>query len=105
MAVGDVREATIDATPEETLNVIADVESTPEWSSQHQGAEESAGQLRSGDAKYTLRREGDKTRVRFEIMVDPSVPPPGFILKRAMTGAMETATDGLRTRVLQVTGG
>jgi hypothetical protein len=50
----------------------------------------SAGQLRSQDAKYTLTPVGDKTKVKFEIAIDPSVPLPGFILKRAMKGAMET---------------
>ncbi|ORX04654.1 SRPBCC family protein [Mycolicibacillus trivialis] len=62
----------------------------------------SAGQLRSQDAKYTLTPQGDKTKVRFDIDVDPSVPIPGFLLKRTMKGAMETATDGLRKQVLKV---
>jgi hypothetical protein len=62
----------------------------------------SAVQLRSQDAKYTLTPAGDKTKVRFEITVDPSVPLPGFLLKRTMKGAMETATDGLRKQVLKV---
>lgn len=143
MAVSDSREVVIEATPDEILDVIADVEATPSWSSQYQRAEVletgddgrprrvkmtvkaagltdeqvvdyswtadsaswtlvSAGQLRSQDAKYTLTPEGDKTRVTFEITVDPSVPLPGFILKRAMKGAMETATEGLRKQVLKV---
>lgn len=63
----------------------------------------SAGQLKSQDATYTLTQDGTKTKVRFEITVDPSVPLPGFVLKRAMKGAMETATDGLRKQVLKVT--
>ena len=62
----------------------------------------SAGQLRSQDAKYSLTPEGDKTRVKFELTINPSVPLPGFILKRAIKGAMETSTDGLRKRVLKV---
>lgn len=143
MAVNDSREVLIEATPEEILDVIADVESTPTWSPQYQSAEildsyddgrprqvkmrikaagltddqvveytwgdsevswtlVSAGQLRSQDAKYTLTPAGDKTKVRFEITVDPSVPLPGFLLKRTMKGAMETATDGLRKQVLKV---
>lgn len=61
-----------------------------------------AGQLRSQEATYTLTPDGANTKVRFEITVDPSVPLPGFILKRAMKGAMETATDGLRKQVLKV---
>ena len=143
MAVSEKREVVIEATPEEILDVIADVETMPEWSSQQQSVEiveggddgrprrvkmkvksagisdeqvvdytwtddgaswtlVSAGQLKSQDAKYTLTPEGDKTRVKFELSIDPSVPIPGFILKRAIKGAMETSTDGLRKRVLKV---
>ena len=39
MATSDSREVVIEATPEEILDVIADVESTPEWSPQYQKAE------------------------------------------------------------------
>ena len=143
MATSDSREVVIEATPEEILDVIADVETMPEWSSQQQSVEiveggddgrprrvkmkvksagisdeqvvdytwtddgaswtlVSAGQLKSQDAKYTLTPEGDKTRVKFELSIDPSMPIPGFILKRAIKGAMETSTDGLRKRVLKV---
>ena len=143
MATSDSREVVIDASTEEILDVIADVESTPSWSSQYQRAEVlesyddgrprrvkmkvksagisdeqvveytwtddsagwtliSAGQLKSQDATYTLTPDGDKTRVRFDITIDVSVPLPGFVLKRVMKGAMETATDGLRKQVLKV---
>lgn len=143
MAVSDFREVVIEATPEEILDVIADVEATPTWSPQYQSCEVvdayddgrprqvkmriktagitdeqvveytwtddsaswtlvSAGQLKSQDAKYTLTPDRGKTKVRFDITVDPSVPLPGFILKRAMKGGVETATDGLRKQVLKV---
>jgi ribosome-associated toxin RatA of RatAB toxin-antitoxin module len=143
MATSDSREVEIEATPEEILDVIADVEATPTWSPQYQRAEilesypngrpkqvkmtvkaagltddqvieytwsdnrvswtlVSAGQLKAQDASYTLTPEGDKTKVKFDITIDPSVPLPGFVLKRAMKGAMETATDGLRKQVLKV---
>jgi ribosome-associated toxin RatA of RatAB toxin-antitoxin module len=143
MATSDSREVVIEASPEEILDVIADVESTPTWSPQYQKAEVletyddgrphrvkmkvksagisdelvveytwtdssaswtlvSAGQLKAQDGKYTLTPEGDKIRVRFDLTADPSVPIPGFILKRALKGAMETATDGLRKQVLKV---
>jgi ribosome-associated toxin RatA of RatAB toxin-antitoxin module len=143
MAVSDAREVVIEATPEEILDVIADVETSPQWTPQQQAVEiletgdegrprrvkmkvksagisdeqvvdytwtddgaswtlVSAGQLKSQDAKYTLTPEGDKTKVKFELTVDPSVPLPGFILKRAIKGAMVTATDGLRKQVLKV---
>jgi ribosome-associated toxin RatA of RatAB toxin-antitoxin module len=143
MATSDSREVVIEASPEEILDVIADVESTPSWSSQYQSAEVleahddgrpkrvrmqvksvgitdeqvveyswtdtsaswtlvRAGQLKSQDASYTLSPDGDKTKVKFDITIDLSVPLPGFVLKRVMKGAMETATDGLRKQVLKV---
>lgn len=143
MAVKDSREVVIEATPEEILDVIADVESTPTWSPQYQSAEVldayddgrprqvkmkikaagltdeqiveyswtdssaswtliKAGQLRSQDASYTLTPAGDKTKVRFDLSIDLAVPLPGFVVKRTIKGAMETATDGLRKQVLKV---
>jgi len=143
MATSNSREVVIEASPEEIIDVIADVESTPSWSPQYQSCEilesyddgrprrvkmkiktagisdeqvveytwtdnkvswtlVSAGQLKSQDASYTLTPDGDKTKVTFDITVDPSVPMPGFILKRAMKGGVETATDGLRKQVLKV---
>jgi len=143
MAANDSREVVIEATPEEILDVIADVESAPSWSPQYQSAEvldtyddgrprrvkmkvKAAGitdemeveysftgntagwtlikssQLKKQDATYTLTPAGDQTKVRFELTVDPSIPIPGFLLKRTLKGAMETATDGLRKQVLKL---
>lgn len=143
MATSDSREVVIEATPQEILDVIADVEATPSWSPQYQRAEilesyddgrprrvkmtvkaagltdeqvieytwrdnevswtlVSAGQLKAQDAGYTLTPDGDKTKVRFDISIDLSVPLPGFILKRTMKGGVDTATEGLRTQVLKV---
>ena len=39
MAVKESREVVIEASPEEILDVVADVEAMPEWSSIHQSAE------------------------------------------------------------------
>jgi ribosome-associated toxin RatA of RatAB toxin-antitoxin module len=143
MAIKETSEVVIEATPQEILDVIADVESLTEWSDAHQSSEvlerddkgrplrarakvksagitdeqvivytwhddgvswtlESAKQQRAQDARYTLTPEGDKTRVRFDIMIDPLVPLPGFVLKRAIRGVLSTSTDGLRKRVLSV---
>lgn len=143
MATSDSREVVIEATPEEILDVIADVESTPTWSPQYQRAVileaypdgrpkraemtvkaagltdkmvieytwtdagvswtlVSSGQLKAQDAGYTLTPEGDKTRVKFDMAIDLSIPMPGFLLKRTLKGGMETATDGLRKQVLKV---
>jgi len=135
----------IEATPQEILDVLSDVESLPEWSDTHQTSEvlerdekgrplrakakvktvgitdeqvicytwhddgvswtlESAKQQRSQDARYTLIPQGDKTRVKFVITIDPLVPLPGFLLRRAIKGWVSTATHGLRKRVLSQKG-
>lgn len=143
MATSDSREVVIEATPAEILDVIADVEATPDWSPQYQKAVilESfpdgrpkqvemtvkaagltdvmvieytwtdssvawtlvkSGQLKQQDASYTFTPQGDKTKVKFDMKIDLSIPMPGFILKRTLKGGMETATDGLRKQVLKV---
>jgi ribosome-associated toxin RatA of RatAB toxin-antitoxin module len=143
MAVTDRREVVIEATPEEILDVIADVEATPDWSPQYQKAVilESypdgrpkqvemtvkaagltdvmvieytwtdngvtwtlvkSGRLKTQDAGYTLTPSGEKTKVIFDMLIDLSIPMPGFLLKRTLKGGMETATDGLRKQVLKL---
>jgi len=143
MAVKESREVVIEASPEEILDVVADVEAMPEWSSIHQSAEvlerdaegrpqrakmkvkttgvtdeivlayawrddgvtwtqESGKASRNQEGGYTLTSQGDKTRTRFDLALDPLVPLPGFVIKRAMKGIMELNTDGLRERVLQL---
>jgi uncharacterized membrane protein len=62
----------------------------------------SSGQQKSQDGKYTLVPQGDSTLVKMEITVDPNVPLPGFVLKRAVKGTIDSATKALRERVLQV---
>lgn len=64
----------------------------------------SSKQQRAQDARYTLTPEGDSTRVHFELTIDPVVPLPGFLIRKGAKGLMETATDGLRKRVMQVKG-
>lgn len=60
----------------------------------------SGKQQRAQDARYTFTPEGDSTRVKFDLEVDPLVPLPGFVIKKATKGLMGTATEGLRKRVL-----
>lgn len=143
MAVKESREVVIEATPEEILDVVADVEAMPEWSSIHQSAEvlernaqgrpqrarmkvkttgvtdeivlaytwrddgvtwtqESGKASRNQEGGYTLTPQGDKTRTKFDLSLDPLVPLPGFVMKRAIKGIMELNTDGLRKQVLKV---
>jgi Polyketide cyclase / dehydrase and lipid transport len=146
MAISDSREVVIDATPDEIMDVLFDLESLTEWSSFHKKVEilerdeeghpsksrqtvkivgvsdeqvldysayddgvgwtlESSKQQRAQEGRYTLTPDGDSTRVRFDLTVDLSAPVPGFLVKRGAKGLMETATDGLRKRVLEVKGG
>ena len=145
MAVTESREVVIEATPDEVLNVLYDLEALTEWSSAHQEVEVlerddeghpvrsrqvvkivgvsdeqvlayavhpdgvswslvSSKQQRAQDARYTLTPDGDSTRVHFELTVDPLIPLPGFLIKKGAKGLMDTATDGLRKRVLAVKG-
>jgi hypothetical protein len=145
VAITETREVVIDATPDEIMDVLLDLESLTEWSSSHQEIEVlerdgrgrpsksrqvvkvvgvndeqvldyevhddgvswtlvSSKQQRAQEGRYTLTADGDSTRVHFELTVDPVVPLPGFLLKRGAKGLMDTATDGLRTRVMKVTG-
>ena len=62
----------------------------------------SSAQQRSQDASYTLIPDGDRTKVKFQISVDPVVPLPGFVLKRAIKGTIDAGTEGLRQRVLSM---
>lgn len=146
MAVTESRQVVIEATPDEIMDVLFDLESLPEWSSTHQKVEVlerddqghpsksrqvvkivgvsdeqvlaysvyddgvswtllSAKQQRAQDGRYTLTPDGDSTRLRFELTVDPTVPVPGFLIKKGAKGLMETATEGLRKRVLKVKDG
>ena len=51
--------------------------------------------------EYTLQRETeDRTRVRFEITLEPSAPIPEFLLNRARRKVLYAATEGLRRRVM-----
>lgn len=146
MAVTESREVVIDATPDEIMDVLFDIETLPEWSSIHQTVEVlerddqghpsksrqvvklvglsdeqelaytvnddgvswtllSSKQQRAQEGRYTLTPEGPRgkaTRVRFDLTVDLVAPVPGFLIKRGAKGLMDTATDGLRKRVLAV---
>jgi hypothetical protein len=50
--------------------------------------------------EYNLRPEGDKTRVRFDITVEPYAPVPQFLVKRVKKTVLAAATEGLRRYVL-----
>jgi ribosome-associated toxin RatA of RatAB toxin-antitoxin module len=60
MATSDSREVVIEATPEQILDVIADVESTPSWSPQYQKAEilESYPDGRPKQVEMTVKAAG-----------------------------------------------
>ncbi|RAU92201.1 cyclase [Mycobacterium colombiense] len=144
MAITDSREVVIEATPDEIMDVLFDLESLTEWSSAHKKVEVlerddqnhprrsrqvvklvgvsdeqelaytvhddgvgwtlvSSKQQRAQEGRYTLTPEGDATtRVRFELTVDLVAPVPGFLVKKGAKSLMDTATEGLRKRVLEV---
>ena len=143
MAVTESREVVIEATPDEIMDVLFDLESLTEWSSVHKEVDilehddqgrptksrqvvklvgvsdeqelaytvhddgvswtlVKAKQQRAQEGRYTLTPEGDSTRVRFDLTVDLLMPVPGFLIKRGTKSLMDTATAGLRKRVLEV---
>jgi uncharacterized membrane protein len=59
-------------------------------------------QQRGQHGEYNLTPEGDdKTRVRFDIIMDLTTPVPGFLIKRAKRMVLDTATERLRERVMR----
>ena len=62
----------------------------------------SSKQQRAQEGRYTLTPDGNATRVRFDLTVDLLMPVPGFLVKKGAKSLMDTATDGLRKRVLDV---
>jgi ribosome-associated toxin RatA of RatAB toxin-antitoxin module len=143
VAITETREVVIDATPNEIMDVLIDLESLTQWSPAHQDVEVlerddegrptrarqvvkvvgvndeqvldyvmhedgvswtlvSSKQQRAQEGRYTLTPDGASTRVSFTLTVDPVVPLPGFLIKKGAKGLMETATDGLRSRVMKV---
>jgi uncharacterized protein YndB with AHSA1/START domain len=59
-------------------------------------------QQRGQHGEYNLTREGDdKTRVRFDIILDLAAPVPEFLIKRAKKIVLDIATERLRKRVME----
>jgi uncharacterized protein YndB with AHSA1/START domain len=59
-------------------------------------------QQRGQHVEYNLTPEGeDKTRVRFDIILDLAAPIPEFLIKRAKKIVLEVATESLRKQVME----
>jgi uncharacterized protein YndB with AHSA1/START domain len=59
-------------------------------------------QQRGQHGEYNLTPEGeDKTRVRFDIIMDLAAPIPEFLIKRAKKIVLEVATERLRKQVME----
>jgi hypothetical protein len=66
---------------------------------------ENTFQQRGQHVEYNLQPVGvDKTRVRFDITVEPAGPVPAFVVKRASNIVLDAATKGLREQVMGLTG-
>ena len=56
---------------------------------------------RGQHVEYNLTPEGeDKTRVRFDIILDLAAPIPEFLIKRAKKIVLDVATESLRKQVM-----
>ncbi len=59
-------------------------------------------QQRGQHVEYNLFDEGvNRTRVRFDITVEPSGPIPGFVVKRASNVVLQIATEQLSKQVMR----
>lgn len=61
-------------------------------------------QQRGQHGEYKLIREGDRTRVRFDLFIDLVAPIPEFLLRRAKAMVLDAAVNRLRTRVTRFHG-
>ena len=52
-------------------------------------------QQNTQEGRYALAPKGDGTLVTFELTIDPKIPLPGFMLKKARNMALDTASKGL----------
>ena len=58
-------------------------------------------QQRGQHVEYNLQPVGvDRTRVRFDITVEPAGPVPAFMVRRASAIVLDAATKGLRDQVM-----
>lgn len=59
-------------------------------------------QQRGQHGEYNLTPEGEnKTRVRFDIIMELAAPVPEFLIKRAKKIVLDVATESLRKRVME----
>ena len=59
-------------------------------------------QQRGQHVEYNLTPEGEeKTRVRFDIILDLGAPIPEFLIKRAKKLVLDVATESLRKQVME----
>jgi carbon monoxide dehydrogenase subunit G len=66
---------------------------------------EATFQQRGQHVEYNLTPEGlDRTRVRFDITVEPAGPIPEFLVRRASRLVLQIATERLRERVMGAAG-
>lgn len=60
-------------------------------------------QQRGLHGEYNLTPEGeDRTRVRFDIILELGAPVPAFLIKRGKKQVLDVATESLRQRVAQI---
>ena len=52
---------------------------------------------KEGKQSYTLTAKGSGTTAEFSLTIDPKVPIPGFLVRRAEKMALETAGKGLKS--------
>ena len=98
MAVSGSKEFDIKAAPADVMAAIVAVDRLGVW----EGDEKvtwtlvESSQQKQQDGSYALTPNADGgTHIVFDLIVDPKIPVPGFLVKRAQKTALETASKGL----------
>ncbi|HVM11174.1 MAG TPA: SRPBCC family protein [Actinomycetota bacterium] len=60
---------------------------------------EAGGVVRHVEGAYRLEASGDGTEVTYDLTVEPAIPLPGFLRRRAERAIVSTALEGLKRRV------
>jgi hypothetical protein len=91
----------IRATPAEILAVLADVPAYPQWSAHgvSWSLVKPTPQQKDQRGSYSITDGAGVSHVHCELMIDPTIPLPGLVVRQIMKKALTAGTDGLKRRV------
>lgn len=58
-----------------------------------------SSQQKDQRGRYSITVRGAVSHVHFDLLIDPALPVPGFLIRQIMKKSVSAATDGLKKRV------